>query len=129
LKTGILSADVFALKTGKSLVHFFVSSTEERQEYVTEILPLAKKYAEYLHFTTIDVGEYPEMLQVYGHRPGATKVLSVYQPSTGSIFPYQGTDKVAVAAVERFLMDIIEGRVKPWSGQFVTEGDVSHEEL
>lgn len=110
-------------------MHYFVSSAEERDEYVREMTPLAGKYDEYLQFTTIDVNEYPEMLPVYGQRPGARKVLSVYHPSNGQIFPYRKMKRASAAAVEQFLLDIIEGKVKPWSGDSTSEKEEGHEEL
>lgn len=93
------------------------------------MLPLAKKYEEYLHFTTIDVTEYPEMLPVYGQQPGSSKVLSVYHPSNGQIFPHKRMRQASAAVVEQFLLDIIDGKVRPWSGHVSSETDIGHEEL
>ncbi|KAH8901982.1 hypothetical protein BR93DRAFT_921235 [Coniochaeta sp. PMI_546] len=113
----------------KSFVHYFVSSADERDEYMKEMLPLAKKYEEYLQFTTIDVTEYPEMLLVYGQQPGSSKVLSVYHPSNGQIFPHNRMRQASAAVVEQFLLDIIDGKVRPWSGHVSSETDIGHEEL
>lgn len=83
--------------------------------YVAEMRPLAKKYQEYLQFTTIDPDEYPHMLPSLGLKPGSTRVLSVQNPSNGDVFPYTGGDQgeiITAAVVEAFLLDIINGRVR-----------------
>jgi len=107
------------------MAHYFVSSADERDEYVAEMLPLAKKYQEYLQFTTIDVNEYPEMPPVYGQKAGSAKVLSLYHPSNGQIFPYRQMKSPNAAEVEQFLLNIIDGKVRPWSGV----PEAGHEEL
>ena len=96
-----------------------------------EMLPLAKKYGEYLVFATIDTNEYPDTLEMFGHKRGSTEVLSVQNPSNGDTFPYTSKEKISASAVEAFLVDIINGKVKPWSGQEPqgVEGDIKHEEL
>lgn len=116
------------LQNSKSFVHYFVSNADERDEYVKEILPLAKKYEEYLQFTTIDVGEYPEMLPVYGQQPGTKKVLSVYHPSNGQIFPHPRMERVSATVVEQFLVEIINGKVEAWDGDLASTNG-GHEEL
>lgn len=114
-------------------MHYFVSSAEQRDEYLAAMIPLARKYDEYLQFTTIDVSEYPEMLPVYGQRPDARKVLSVYHPSNGQIFPHRKMERPSAAVVEQFLLDIIDGKVKPWkpwAGRHLTsDEEAGHEEL
>jgi protein disulfide-isomerase A1 len=100
------------LQLGKSLVHYFVSTQADRDAYLTEMRPLAKKYREYLQFTTIDANEYPEMLGPLGLAPGSTKALSVMNPSNGDVFPYNGEKALSADVVEAFLMDIISGKVE-----------------
>ncbi len=115
---------------GKSLVHYFVTTESERQAYLREMRPLAKKYQEYLAFTTIDANEYPDMLVSLGLRPGSANALSVQNPSNGDVFPYAGGGSITLPVVERFLTEIIQGKVKPWGGPGIEDGtDVTHDEL
>lgn len=96
------------------------------------MLALAKKYTEYLIFATIDTNEYPETLEMFGHKDGSTGVLSVQNPSNGDTFPYTGSETISAAVVEAFLIDIINGKVKPFSRETGTRGgdeSVEHEEL
>ncbi|KAL8420558.1 hypothetical protein RB594_003372 [Gaeumannomyces avenae] len=100
------------MRLGKSLVHYFVASDADREAYLAEMRPLAQRYREYFQFTTIDVGEYPEMLVPLGQAPGVSKGLSVFNPSNGDVFPYSGGQALSAAVVEAFLMDIISGKVQ-----------------
>ncbi|KAH6845823.1 hypothetical protein B0I37DRAFT_381208 [Chaetomium sp. MPI-CAGE-AT-0009] len=100
-------------QTRKSIVHYFVRSEKEREEYVTEIRPLANKYKEYLHFVTIDADEYADAAGMLGIERGS-KGLSVQNPNNGDIFPYTRKDKLSAGRMEMFLMDIINGKIEAW---------------
>lgn len=114
---------------GKSIVHYFTSSEEDRESYVSAIRPLAKKYKEYLIFVTTDVNEYPQMLSMTGHKPTSSNVLSVVNPINGGVFPYRGNE-VTAESIEAFLKDISSGKVKSWDGVLEhADKGIEHEEL
>ena len=100
-------------QTRKSIVHYFVANDKERDEYVAEIRPLAKKYEEYLHFVTTDINEYGDVAEMMGLQR-ASKGLSVQNPNNGDVFPYVGKEKISGTSVEAFLGNIIQGKVQPW---------------
>lgn len=112
---------------GKSIVHYFTSSDEDRESYTSAIRPLAKRYKEYLLFVTTDMNEYPQMLSMTGHKPDSKNVVSVVNPMNGGVFPYRGKD-ITAATIEGFLGDVSSGKVKSWDGVHVDEG-IKHEEL
>ncbi|KAK3317450.1 hypothetical protein B0T19DRAFT_446413 [Cercophora scortea] len=120
-------SEVSLYQTGKSLVHCFVRNDRERDEYVAEMRPLAKKYQEYLHFTTTDANEYPDAVEMMGFVRGASGVLSVQNPNNGDVFPYTGGQPLTAGVVEAFLGDIIQGKVKPWT--WAAAAAERHEEL
>ncbi|KAK3906051.1 hypothetical protein C8A05DRAFT_41118 [Staphylotrichum tortipilum] len=101
-------------ETKKSIVHYFVRDDKAREAYVAELRPLAKKYAEYLHFTTTDAHDYADAAEMMGLGRGSTG-LSVQNPNNGEVFPYTRRDKITAASVEAFLGDIIQGKVAPWN--------------
>lgn len=101
------------VKTRKSLVHYCVRNDKDREEYVAEMRPLARKYEEYLHFVTTDVHEYADAAEMMGLQRGATG-LSVQNPNTGDVFPYTRKERISAGTVEAFLIDIIQGKVPPW---------------
>jgi len=111
------------MQTGRSLVHYFVATEAQRQAYLREMRPLAKKYREYLAFTTIDAAEYGDMQASLGLRPGTAGGLSVQNPSNGDVFPYSGAYAISLPVVEQFLVDIIQGKIKPWVGPGLDSGN------
>ncbi|KAK3377326.1 hypothetical protein B0T24DRAFT_592936 [Lasiosphaeria ovina] len=119
-------------QTGKSIVHYFTHDTAERDAYAAEMRPLAQKYDEYLHFTTTDAGEYADAAAAMGLPYGAGG-LAVQNPNNGDVFPWPRDGRrgpVTAAAVEAFLVDIIQGAVKPWRpGSGTGQGKGGHDEL
>ncbi|KAK4210791.1 hypothetical protein QBC37DRAFT_447527 [Rhypophila decipiens] len=128
------------------IVHFFVtsdsSSTEDSEDtkelYKKEIAPLAKKYSQDILFTIIDGDEHPGMGPAVGGLPSNVRSgVSVENTRTGELFPYPrkyksgaevgkklqlnpGENESMIAAMdelERFLGQIVEGKVKPWNGK------------
>ncbi|KAK4214908.1 hypothetical protein QBC37DRAFT_341076 [Rhypophila decipiens] len=97
----------------KSIVHYFTRNDRERDDYVKQIRPLARKYRDYLHFTTTDVNEYPDAPEMMGLEWGSSKGLSVQNPNNGDIYPYTGGQTLSASVVELFLSEIIQGKVKP----------------
>lgn len=96
--------------------------------------PLAKKYQEYLHFTTTDANEYPVAPEMMGLKWGSSRGLSVQNPNNGDIYPYTRSQPLSARVVELFLSDIIQGKVKPLSnGGDINAGNDQgrreHEEL
>ncbi|KAK3387880.1 thioredoxin-like domain-containing protein [Podospora didyma] len=120
-------------KTGKSLLHYFASTDEEKELYREKMRPLAKKYAEFLHFAITDVNDYPEMLPAVGLKAGSKTGLALENPNTGDMFPYTKKQKITPKTVEIFLDEIIDGKIKPWNqgnGQEQEdEEEIAHEEL
>lgn len=112
---------------GKSIVHYFTSSDEDRESYTSAIRPLAKRYKEYLLFVTTDVNEYPQMLSMTGHKPGSDNVVSVVNSLNGAVFPYRGRT-ITADTIEGFLQDVSSGKVKSWDGLHVDD-EIKHEEL
>ncbi len=88
---------------------------------------LAKKYAYLLQLVIVDPTKYPNMAAALGLRPGAETGLSIRNPESGDTFPFTGK-KITSAAAERFLDNILEGKVQPWTGGGQGQG-IKHEEL
>jgi protein disulfide-isomerase A1 len=122
-------ANALQQKSGKSIVHCFISSGAERDRLVKELRPLAKQYQEYIHITTTDVNEYSEMPGVVGLKEGSKKGLALENPNTGEFFPYRGRKKIDAGVVEAFLVDVTEGRIAPKSPQPGAGGHAARDEL
>lgn len=116
------------LRSGKSLVFFFAATPAERDAYVDAMRAVAKMYKEYLVFVTVDAGEYGELAGPLGLVPGAFPALAVQNPMFGQVFPYPRSREITPEAVGGFLMDIVQGKVKPWDGTLsADEGVAGHE--
>jgi protein disulfide-isomerase A1 len=76
--------------------------------------PLAKKYKEYLNFVTVDAVEYGHMIPVLGLQAGSTPALAVFNPMHGQAFSYDQEWQIRPEAVERFVLDIVQGKVPPY---------------
>ncbi|KAK0672177.1 thioredoxin-like domain-containing protein [Cercophora samala] len=113
-------------QSGKSIVYFFSHSQQAKDDFVSEIRPLARKYDEYLHFVTIDAKEYADAAKMMGLTGDGTG-LSVQNPNNGDVYPYTSKEAISATAVEAFLGDIIQGKVKPWRGEEPHEQ--GHDEL
>ncbi|KAF8848341.1 hypothetical protein BDZ45DRAFT_681286 [Acephala macrosclerotiorum] len=112
------------MKAGKSLVYFFAATPTERDAYKASLKPVAKKYKEYLNFVTVDAVEYGHMLPALGHVKGSLPAVSVFNPIYGQVFPFAKGNKVSAESVEGFVMDIVQGKVQPW-----TPGDGQQEKV
>ncbi|KAI0901166.1 thioredoxin-like domain-containing protein [Annulohypoxylon nitens] len=119
------------LQSGKSLVFYFLTSSQERDSYVSAMRSVAKMYKEYLSFVTVDAGEYGDLAAPLGLVPGAFPALSVQNPMYGQVFPYPLAKQITPEAVGGFLMDIVQGKVQPWDGTFLANaaGGQTHDEL
>ncbi|KAK4148812.1 protein disulfide-isomerase [Chaetomidium leptoderma] len=101
--------------TGKSLLHYFATTDAEKEAYREEMRPLAKKYAEFLHFTITDASEYPEMLATVGLKAGQKTGMALENTNTGDMFPFTGQRRITAAVVEAFLEEITSGGLRPWN--------------
>ncbi|KAI1424826.1 thioredoxin-like domain-containing protein [Xylaria sp. FL1777] len=117
------------LQSGKSLVFFFSTSSDEREEYVNKMRPVAKMYKEYLSFVTVDGNEYADFAMPLGLTAGAFPGLSVQNPMYGQTFPFPSGAEISPETVGAFVMDIVNGKVKPWDGQSRQDKVRPHDEL
>jgi len=117
------------VQSQKSLVHYFVSSEKEKEAFRKQIRPLAKKYVDFLHFTMTDVNDYPEMPVLLGLKAGSKTGLVLENTNTGDKFHFKKSlQKLPSAAqVEKFLDDVIDGKVKAWEDPAAKGRE--HEEL
>ncbi|KAI0025077.1 ER-resident thioredoxin [Xylariomycetidae sp. FL0641] len=105
------------LQAGKSIVFFFARTPREREAFADAMRSLAKMYREYLQFVTVDAGEYGELAGPLGLAPGDFPALSVQNPMFGQVFPLAPDRDITPETVGAFVMDIVQGKVKPWAGE------------
>ncbi|PTB66391.1 hypothetical protein BBK36DRAFT_1118911 [Trichoderma citrinoviride] len=113
------------LSSGRSLVFYFTNNEADREAYVKALKPVARRYAEFLQFVTVDSREYPDMPLNLGVR--STGGLAVQNVHNGQIYRFRG-DAVSSGQVDQFIVAISEGRAQPWDGA-LDEDDEAHDEL
>ncbi|KAK4222814.1 hypothetical protein QBC38DRAFT_503693 [Podospora fimiseda] len=113
--------------TGKSIIHYFPSSSADQEAYISAMRPLAKKYKEYLHFVITHAREFPEAEKIMGVKRLKMKKGRLSVQKGQEVFPYfGGGDLLNPEVVEGFLGDIIRGAVRAWAGE---EAQGGHDEL
>ena len=101
------------MKSGKSLIYIFTLSEEESASFGNMLRPLAKRYREYLSFVTVDAVEYLPMAKSMGLRAETFPGLVIQNPILGQIFVFDEMQAIKVDSVERFILDIVQGRKQP----------------
>ena len=95
-------------------MYYFSPSSKDREAWAAATRPLARTYAQYLAFVTVDSAAYPEMVSGLGVPGGmAGAGVSVSNPRMGQVFPMAGS---GTEALESFITEISQGRVEPWDG-------------
>ncbi|KAF6790010.1 protein disulfide isomerase [Colletotrichum sojae] len=107
------------LNAGKSLVYFFARVDEYLDAWTSAVIPLAKKFHQYITFVTVDLNDYPEMPTHFGLPQNIDDAVALQNPATGQVFPFTG--EITIDAVEEFITDISEGKVEPWDGKTILE--------
>lgn len=101
-------------QAGKSLVYIFALAEAERDGYRSRFTLLAKKYQEYLNFVLIDAAEYADMAPTLGLQAGIFPALAVLNPMLNQVFPFDQTSQITPDAAESFVLDIVQGKTKPF---------------
>ncbi|KAI1305525.1 thioredoxin-like protein [Xylaria venustula] len=117
------------LESGKSLVFYFATSSNEREAYVDKMRPVAKMYKDYLSFVTVDGDEYADFAAPLGLSVGNFPALSVQNPMYGQTFPYPSGAGITPESVGAFVMNIVNGKVQPWDGKSTQGEGRAHDEL
>ncbi|KAH6606751.1 disulfide-isomerase [Trichoderma cornu-damae] len=116
------------LSSGRSLVYYLANKEADREAYAKNSKRVARRYAEFLKFVTVDSNEYPDMARNLGIRSGGG--LAVQNVHNGQIFPFRG-DAASSDEIGQFIVAISEGRAQPWDGTLDGdhEGEENHDEL
>ncbi|KAI6711314.1 hypothetical protein JHW43_006144 [Diplocarpon mali] len=110
--------EVKHLKAGKSIVYFFYTSSETRDEYVKSITRLAMTYKDVLKFVTVDAVEHRHLMPTLGLKAGAEPALAVFNPTHGHTFPFKNEGRhISAKDVEHFVQEISLGKIAAWAGE------------
>lgn len=108
------------LQSGKSLLYIFTSSEEQRDAARDGLAELAKQFAEYIAFVTVDTLLFPDMAAALGLKTQAGQAagpaLALQNPQHGMIFAFDSKKDITMESVGQWISDIAEGKIRPTSG-------------
>lgn len=97
------------------MVYLFAETEEDRAELRRNLFRSVKGNYESLTCVTVDHLEYPELQAKLGLEPGVFPAGAVHQLSTNRIYPYPRNLPVDSRSLQKWGLDVWQGRVKPWS--------------
>jgi protein disulfide-isomerase A1 len=97
------------------MVYLFAETEEDRSRLRRELHGFAKGYYDSLTCVTVDPLEFPELHLNMGLEPGVFPSGAVHQLSKDRIYPYPRNLPVDSQSLQKWGLDVWQGRVKPWA--------------
>lgn len=97
------------------MVYLFARTEEDRSKLRMEIHSFVKGYYDSLTCVTVDPLEHPELQEKMGLEPGVFPSGAVHQLSKDRIYPYPRNLPVDSQSLQKWGMDVWQGRIKPWT--------------
>ncbi|KAI7787512.1 hypothetical protein LA080_015733 [Diaporthe eres] len=103
------------LNRGWPMVYLFARTEEDRSRLRMELHSFAKGYYDSLTCVTVDPLEFPELQEKMGLEPGGFPSGAVHQLSKDRIYPYPRNLPVDSQSLQKWGLDVWQGRIKPWT--------------
>lgn len=97
------------------MVYLFAETEDDRAELRRTLHKSVKGNYESLTCVTVDHLEYPELQAKLGLEPGVFPAGAVHQLSTNRIYPYPRNLPVDSRSLQKWGLDVWQGRIKPWT--------------
>lgn len=104
------------------MVYLFAETEEDRAELRRSLYKSVKGNYESLTCVTVDHLEYPKLQAKLGLEPGVFPAGAVHQLSTNRIYPYPRNLPVDSRSLQKWGLDVWQGRIKPRSPDGATTG-------
>jgi hypothetical protein len=111
-------ADV--LQRGFPMVYFFGSTESERQGLRKLLYKFARNYYDSLTSVVVDPFVFPDLMGQLGLEPDVFPAGAVHELSKDQIYPYPKGQSFSPDAVQRWALDVYQGRIEPWIPPGVT---------
>ncbi|KAK3375072.1 thioredoxin-like domain-containing protein [Podospora didyma] len=99
---------------GYPMVYVFSSSEPERKQLRDTLYKFAKSYHDSLTSVMVDPLEFPDLMGQLGLEPNVFPAAAVHQLSNDRIFPHPKGRPLDPKGVQKWGLDVYQGRVKPW---------------
>lgn len=97
------------------MVYLFAETEEERADLRRTLFKSVKGNYESLTCVTVDHLEYPELQAKLGLEPGVFPAGAVHQLSNDRIYPYPRNLPMDSRSLQKWGLDVWQGRVRPWT--------------
>lgn len=97
------------------MVYVFAETESERAEIRKSLEKMARSYYESLTMVTVDPLDFPELPAKLGLEPGTFPAGAVHQLSNNNIYPYTKGQPITASALQKWGLDVWQGRVQPWT--------------
>ena len=102
------------------MVYIFGKTQKERNDLRKALYRFASSYHDSLTVVTVDPFVFPELMGQLGLEPDVFPAGAVHQLSKDRIFPYPKGAPVDSNALQKWGLDVQQGRVTPWTPPGVT---------
>lgn len=108
------------------MVYVFATTDAERAGLRQTLESLARSYYDSLTMVIVDPLDFPELPASLGLEPDSFPAGAVHQLSTDKIYPYPKGQPITPSALQKWGLDVWQGRVHPWSPPGTTPVPVLH---
>ncbi|KAI0166610.1 hypothetical protein GGR57DRAFT_31687 [Xylariaceae sp. FL1272] len=108
------------LDRGWPMVYIFAAMVAERSALRESLRGMARSYYKSLTMVTVDPLEFLDLQEKLGLEPGTFPAGAVHQLSSDRIYPYPKGRDITPRQLQRWGLEVYQGRVKPWTPPGVT---------
>lgn len=102
------------------MVYLFAETEGLRAKLREDLRGFAKGYYDTLTCVTVDSSLFPDLQSEMGLEPGRYPSGAVHQLSNERVYPYPRDQPLESRAIQKWGLDVWQGRVKPWTRPGVT---------
>jgi hypothetical protein len=118
------------MQRGLPTLYLFGSTESERQRLRKSLYKLARSSFDSLTSVVVDPFEFPDLMDTLGLEHTVFPAGAVHQLSEDRIFHYPRGRPLRPDTIQRWWLDIHEGRIEPWTRPDATENiPGGHDEL
>lgn len=99
------------------MVYVFAADETERAELRQTLHKMARSYYDSLTMATVDPAEFPALPARLGLAGAPWPAGAVHQLSRDRVYPYPRGAPITSDALQKWGLDVWQGRVAPWSSQ------------
>lgn len=102
------------------MVYLFAPTEPARQELRKRLYKFAKSYHDSLTIVVVDPADFPDLPATLGLDHDVYPAGAVHQISKDRVYPYPKGMPITPNALQKWGLDVYQGRVKPWTPPGVT---------